>query len=77
MGTPLIVDHRLLFDQFNGIYRTVANTIPATNAFISVDLHKAKRVGLFSTTLFSVIVNECPLSVVGCPSGINPKTTSC
>jgi hypothetical protein len=48
MGTPVIVDHRLLLDQFNGIYRTVAHAIPATNAFFRLNFHKANKIGAFT-----------------------------
>jgi hypothetical protein len=35
----VIIDHRLLFNQLDGIHRAVAHTISATGAFVRIDLH--------------------------------------
>jgi hypothetical protein len=44
VGTPMIIDHRLFLDHFNGIHRAVPHAKPASSAFINVDLHKLNRV---------------------------------
>jgi hypothetical protein len=42
MRAPVIIDHRLFFNHFNGIHRAVAHAIPATDAFVRIDLHWIK-----------------------------------
>ena len=39
MGAPVVVDHRFLLHQFDGVHRTIPHTKSAADAFVGIYLH--------------------------------------
>jgi hypothetical protein len=60
MGAPVIVDHRLFLDHFNGIHRAIAHAIPAADAFILVNVHWLKST-FFDRSLSDILFSATPI----------------
>jgi hypothetical protein len=43
---PVVVDHGFLFDQLDGVHRTIPHAKPAADAFLSVYFHFQKFIGV-------------------------------